>query len=221
MAVLQYDCGDVLLAACGDTTTTVPESAPAAAPVTVNATSGVMMGGSGTPGTMMGQNPAAMMGENNTGTAKLLIVSEAKDAVTSYLSQLGNKDLAVDEIMIFDNNAYVGIKDTQTGSGAFELLVNPGNKAVFPEFGPNRMWNLIYGYMSGQSANGMMGQQMNQMMGNGTNGMMGSGVNGMMGSLGQPQTEALQPGKLPITAEQALKNAQVYLAKTYPGCRRW
>lgn len=159
------------------------------------------------------------MGNSNSGTANQLSVNDAKEAVSGYLNQLGNKDLAIDEIMTFDNNAYVAIKDTKSGIGAFELLVNPQNKTVFPEYGPNMMWNLKYGYMSGNATNGMMGQQMNQMMGNGTNGMMGNGPNGMMSSIGQVNNEITQPGKMPVTAEQALKTAQIYLDKAYPGVK--
>jgi len=217
-----------LLVACGDATlTTIPGLALAGSAVTT--------AGNSTTGAMMGQTPGAMMGNNTPGTGRVLSVSEAKEAVTSYLNQLGNKDLAIDEIMIFDNNAYVAIKDGKTGSGAFELLVNPVNKAVFPEFGPNMMWNLSYGYMSGKGANGMMGQQMNQIMGtapngivnqqmgqmmgnNGTNNMMGStATNGMMGGIGLVNTEVIQTGKMPVSAGQALKVAQVYLDKAYPG----
>ncbi len=216
-----------LLAACGDTTTTVSNTAPAVAAATAapgNAP-GAMMGqtpGPGstliqTPGSMMGQTQGGMMGSSNPGTANQLSVAAAKEAVTSYLNQLGNKDLAIDEIMIFDNNAYVAIKDTKSGIGAFELLVNTQNKTVFPEYGPNMMWNLEYGYMSGNGTNSMMGQQISQMMGNGTNGMMGNSANGMMGSLGQINSAAIQPGKMPVTAEQALQSAQTYLDKAYPG----
>lgn len=215
-----------LLVACGDTTALVPNTAAAAAvaatPVNANAP-GAMMGqtpGSTsiqTPGAMMSQTPGGMMGNSNSGTANQLSVSDAKEAVSSYLNQLGNKELSIDEIMIFDNNAYVAIKDTKSGIGAFELLVNPQNKTVFPEYGPNMMWNLVYGYMSGNATNGMMAQQMNQMMGNGTNGMMGYSTNGMMSSIGQVNNEVTRPGKMPVTAEQALKTAQTYLDKAYPG----
>ena len=214
-----------LLAACGDTATSVSNTAPGAAAVTAGNASGTMMGqtpGPGstliqTPGAMMGQTQGGMTGSSNGGTANQLSVSTAKEAVTNYLNQLGNKDLSIDEIMIFDNNAYVAIKDNKSGIGAFELLVNPQNKTVFPEYGPNMMWNLVYGYMSGNTTNGMMGQQMSQMMGNGTNGMMGNGTNGMMGSIGPINNEVIRPGKMPVTAEQALKTAQTYLDKAYPG----
>src|SRR5690349_12794641 len=93
-----------VLVACGDTTSTLPNPALAGGAVTTNA-------GNSTTGAMMGQTPGAMMGNNTPGTVKVLSVNEAKEAVTVYLNQLGNKDLAIDEIMIFDNNAYVAIKD--------------------------------------------------------------------------------------------------------------
>ncbi len=63
----------------------------------------------------------------------------------------------------------------------------------------------------------MLGQQMTQMMGNGTNGMMGNGPNGMMSSIGPVNNEATRPGKMPVTAEQALQTARTYLDKAYPG----
>lgn len=205
-----------LLTACGDTATAVPGTAPAGAVGTASNFSGAMMS----------QTPGAMMGNNSPGTGKALTVGEAKEAVTNYLTKLGNKDLAIDEILIFDNNAYVAIKDGKTGSGAFELLVNPTNKTVFPEFGPNMMWNLAYGYMSGKSANDMMGQQMNQLMGTGTNGMVSqqmgqmmgnNGTNSMMGGIGLVSSEVIQTGKMPLAAERALIVAQTYLDKAYPG----
>lgn len=61
--------------------------------------------------------------------------------------------------MIFDNNAYAAVKDTGTGVGAFELLVNPVTKVAFPEFGPNMMWNLLYGPMSSGSGHNGMGHR--------------------------------------------------------------
>ena len=180
---------------------------------------GMMNGGAGSGhGWMMGNNSP------NNAAAQPLSVDEAKKAATQYLSELNNSNLAIDEIMIFDNNAYVAIKDTSTRVGAFELLVNPVTKAAFPEYGPNMMWNLLYGHMSGNGYNvnpnpngvghgGMMGS------GNGA-GMMGNGNGaGMMGGLGAVNTTTYQPGKMPVTAEQALQTAQTYLDKAYPGVK--
>ncbi len=72
-------------------------------------------------------------------------VDEATQAAESYLSTLANDDLVVSEVMIFDNGAYVAVKEVSTGKGAMELLVDPNTKQVIPEFGPNHIWNLKYG----------------------------------------------------------------------------
>ncbi len=80
-------------------------------------------------------------------------VDEATQAAESYLSTLANDDLVVSEVMIFDNGAYVAVKEASTGKGAMELLVDPNTKQVIPEFGPNHMWNLKYG------ETGMMGRR--------------------------------------------------------------
>ena len=52
-----------------------------------------------------------------------------------------------------------GMMDTSAGLGAFELLANPQTGAVFPEMGPNMMWNTQYGHMAGV---GMMGGRQQQ-----------------------------------------------------------
>ena len=69
------------------------------------------------------------------------------------MTRFNNPDLIVSEIVIFDNNAYARITEKSTGIGAFEVLVDPVTLAVYPEYGPNMMWNLRYGMMSG----GMLG----------------------------------------------------------------
>jgi hypothetical protein len=38
-------------------------------------------------------------------------------------------------------NYYAIVNDTSTGEGAFELVAHPQTGAVFPEMGPNMMWN--------------------------------------------------------------------------------
>jgi len=160
-----------------------------------------MMGwtsGGNNPGySMMGGN--GMMGGFRSGVGsnvKPLTVDQAKQAVEGYLKGLNNPDLELKEIMIFDNNAYARITEKSTGIGAMELLVDPESLSVFPEYGPNMMWNLKYGQMSG--AGGMMG---------GRNGMMG-GYNSNPGSVSATMT---------VSSEQAAKIAQQYLDKQFPG----
>jgi hypothetical protein len=179
---------------------------------------GMMNGGAGNgQGGMMGNNNSS-----NNGSSQPLTVDGAKNAATQYLASFysNNSKLAIDEIMVFDNNAYVAIKDKSLGVGAFELLVSSSTKTAYGEPGPNMMWNLLYGHMSGNypngSGNGMMGQ--GGMMGGYGNGMMNHG-SAMMGGLSTIDPATYQPGKMPITAEQALKAAQTYLDEAYPGVK--
>ena len=114
---------------------------------------GMMGGGSGAygPGMMGG----GMMGGSFEGLDNSLQrsvdIKKAQSLVTEYLAGVSNKKLEIDEVMEFENNLYVLIKESDTGKGAFELLVDPFTGAVQPEFGPNMMWNLKYGMMGGRA----------------------------------------------------------------------
>lgn len=146
-----------------------------------------MMGGSGSP-SLYGVKP--------------LSIEAAETAVESYLSSLGNSDLALDEVMIFDNQAYARVVEKSTQVGAFEVLVDPVTLAVSPEPGPNMMWNLKYGMMSG-------------------NGMMGSGMMGRQGYGSQPGSPQVQEitAEMPVSSAQALETAQRYLDTYLPGVK--
>ncbi len=101
---------------------------------------------------MMGAAAYGEPGSTAPRAEQALTVAEVETRLEQYLA--GRKDLAVAEIMIFDNHAYAEIRETETGIGAMELLVFPGTLAVSPEPGPNMMWNQKYGGMHG---GGMMG----------------------------------------------------------------
>ena len=75
------------------------------------------------------------------------------------------------------------------GIYAFELLVNKRTGQIFPEPGPNMMWNLKYGHMGG----------------------------GMMGGRNYRRQDPAAPAK--VKPEQAIKNAQRYLDALYPGLK--
>lgn len=116
-----------------------------------------MMGGYGSYGNeMMGYRGGyghgyGMMGYGYSGIGygdtNSITIEEAKKSVEQYLASTGNPDLAVSEVMEFGNNFYAGVKEKSTGTHAFELLVNKYTGAVFPEMGPNMMWNTKYGHM--------------------------------------------------------------------------
>jgi hypothetical protein len=121
-----------------------------------------------------------------------LSIEQAQQAVADFLAEWGGDDLAVGEIMIFENHAYAQIVDAASGEGAFEVLVDPLSGNVYPEPGPNMMWNTAYGHMAG-------------------GGMMGGQYGGMMHGWSQPQ------GDPEVTVEDAVALAQAYLDETLPG----
>ena len=162
---------------------------------------GMMSGGMMNAG-MMGSGMMGGSGSPSLYGVKPLSIETAKTAVESYLSSLGNSDLALDEVMVFDNQTYGRVIEKSTGVGAFEVLVDPVTLAVSPEPGPNMMWNLKYGMMSG-------------------NGMMGSGMMGRQGYGSQPGSPQVQEitAEMPVSSEQALETAQRYLDTYLPGVK--
>ena len=95
---------------------------------------------------------------NNTSGSSVLSLEEAEGAINDYIDDFrSNEELHIGEIMIFDNHAYAEVVEEDSGIGAFEVLVDPDSKTVFPEMGPNMIWNLKYGHMRA----GMMGSGFN------------------------------------------------------------
>lgn len=149
-----------------------------------------------------GASPYGMMGPGMMGAydsgladAEPLTIEEAEQAIDAYLASIGNDDLERGEVMIFDNNAYGIIVEQSTGVGAMEVLVDPATKTVYPEYGPNMMWNLKYSPMG--NTGGMMG------------GMMGRGYT-------WPATPD-SAEEMPVTEEAATESAQTYLDANLPG----
>ena len=87
----------------------------------------------------------------NTSADSTLTLDSARSAVQDYLDTLGDNNLEIEEVMLFSQNAYAIVVEKDSGVGAMELLVDPDTLSVFPEYGPNRMWNLKYGMMGGGS----------------------------------------------------------------------
>lgn len=149
-----------------------------------------MMGGGGMMGGMMGG-----YGPGGPVTTSPLSIKAAEGAVASYLDRLGNPDLAIKEVMIFDNHAYAEIVEKSSGIGAMEVLIDPLSLTVYPEHGPNMMWNLKY---SG----------------------MGNMMGGMMGGWRNRQTPGNTPkvsAEMPVSPDQAIQLAQDYLDSYLPG----
>jgi hypothetical protein len=160
---------------------------------------GPMLGRVGYGRGMMGLGPGAygpgMMGFGSSALlgAEPLSVEQAQEALADYLETLGDENLQVGEVMIFDNHAYAEIVEADSGIGAMQLLVDPVTLAVYPEHGPNMMWNLKYSPMAGY---GMMGW------------MRGWYAGG----------QAIDPAdEMTVSPEQAVAAAQDYLDRYLPG----
>ena len=115
-----------------------------------------MMGGNGGGYGMMGGYGGGYgtrdgWGPSPTTDGAPLTLEEARQAVEQSLAENGLTNLAVDEVMEFDCNFYAIAEGQDTGKAAMELLVDKATGVVFPEYGPNMMWNLKYGH------GGMMG----------------------------------------------------------------
>ena len=126
-----------------------------------------------------------------------LTPNEASAVLTTYVADLNDANLAYKDVMIFDNHTYAQIIEKDSGIGAMEVIIDPTTKIVYPEMGPNMMWNQKYGMMSGYGHYGMM------------RGMMGGYFNGPNNTFNFGNTDS--PAELTITPEQAVTAAQSYL----------
>ena len=98
--------------------------------------------------------------ENYSENQEKLPLEVLKDQVNKYLDNY-ETELVISDIFTFeDSDYYFSILEKESAMGAMELLVNPYSSAVYPEYGPNMMWNLKYGMHSNggrMSGRGMMG----------------------------------------------------------------
>lgn len=102
------------------------------------------------PGGWMG--PGGMMG-GPRGTYRpgqvRLTLDQALQIARDVLTRQANPDLQITEVMEFEYNFYIDIAEKSTGVHAFEALIDPYTGDMYPEPGPNMMWNTRYGMMSG------------------------------------------------------------------------
>lgn len=82
---------------------------------------------------------------SNNDYSELLSLDEIEDHVNDYLDRI-DIDLEIGDIFIYeDSDYYMSVEESATGRGAFELLINPYTGVIYPESGPNMMWNEKYG----------------------------------------------------------------------------
>ncbi|MGD6808883.1 MAG: hypothetical protein ACQCN3_04215 [Candidatus Bathyarchaeia archaeon] len=126
-----------------------------------------------------------------TENASLLTIDQATQAAQQYVTALNNPDLKVGQVEEYANYYHVQVNEVSTGNGAFELLVDKATGNVFPEMGPNMMWNTKY-----TTTTGVM--------------EVFTGMGGMMGF----HRTAYTP--MTVTEQQATTNAQNYLDTYFP-----
>ncbi len=90
----------------------------------------------------------------NTGTP--LTITNAVTIAQNYVSSIGNPNVAVKQVEEYSANFYVQVNE-KNGNGAFELLINKYTGSIYPEMGPNMMWNTKYGMMRGGILSGIYG----------------------------------------------------------------
>ena len=94
---------------------------------------------------------SGMMGGRVNSSGEQLTPDQILADVENYLEGYGN-NLQVADIFVFtDADYYVSVEEKDTGRGAIELLVNPYTGQIYPEPGPNMMWNEKYSMMMGDS----------------------------------------------------------------------
>jgi len=151
----------------------------------------------------------------NTGTR--LSLDQATEVAEQYIAAYSGSNLstllpstgagqalALGEVMEFSNGFYAQAVEKETGSGAFEILIDPLTGAVYPEPGPNMMWNTRYGHMGGWG-----GMTLAPALPGGRS----AGVGGWWGYGSQsPAT-----GEMTVGPEAAVQAAQAYLDRIQPG----
>jgi len=152
-----------------------------------------IMGGCSLYGRMMGPGYPGLGRTVPRSGGEALSLKDAPEAVEGYLQSLSVPGLAIAEVMEFADNFYAEVVEERTSVHAMELLIDKDTGAVYPEYGPNMMWNTKYGMHSASGWSGMMG--------------------GMMGGSGTQEPSA----DMPVSPDQALQYAQRYLETYIPG----
>ena len=86
-----------------------------------------------------------------------LTIDTAVTIAQNYVTSINNPDLTVKEVEEYTENFYVQVAEKSTGVGAFELLIDKYTGSIYPEMGPNMMWNTKYGMMRGGILGGIFG----------------------------------------------------------------
>jgi hypothetical protein len=102
-------------------------------------------GGSGMETYGIHQAPSLNQAQIENSLGMSITRNKAIEIINSYLAKTRNDDLYIQVIYEYNTHYEVELKEMETHRGAFELLVDKFNGRVFPEPGPNLVWNGKYG----------------------------------------------------------------------------
>ena len=89
---------------------------------------------------------------NSVSYGNPITIDQAVTIAKNYLTTLNNPDLAVSQVEEYTQNFYVSYYEKSTGIGAFQMLIDKYMGNIYPEMGPNMMWNTKYGMMGRMAA---------------------------------------------------------------------
>ncbi len=92
--------------------------------------------GSGMMGNMMMGNMMALYYPESRPIAQ----NEAIKNMESFARQYGS-NVEVEDFMVFSSNYYAVVKDTESDQDIAEIIVDRYSGSIYPEPGPNMMWN--------------------------------------------------------------------------------
>lgn len=97
---------------------------------------------------MMGGGMMGGWGYGGGSVPSAITFDQAVQRMQDYVTALGNTDLKLVQVEEYGLNFYGVVREKTSGANAFQLIANKTNGAVYPEMGPNMMWNTKYSPMA-------------------------------------------------------------------------
>jgi hypothetical protein len=97
---------------------------------------------------MMGSGMMGGWGSNGATNGAAITLDQAVTQMQSYVASIGNPDLKLVEVEEYTLNFYGVVQEKSTGTDAFQIIEDKFGGTVYPEMGPNMMWNTKYSPMA-------------------------------------------------------------------------
>lgn len=107
----------------------------------------VPFGNYGGYGMMSGRGMMGGYGYGYAPNATPLKIADAVTRAQQYVAAYNNADLKLAEVEEYSANFYGVVVEKSTSNAAFQILIDKYSGAVYPEMGPNMMWNTKYSPM--------------------------------------------------------------------------